>query len=240
MPPRNPVKVVAEVAKVVGVICTAADLRFAARMQLKPDLFELRLDSLFGLKSLKQQISRLKRPLVITARHSAEGGENNLAGPIRRDLLLSFLPSARYVDIELRSAATCRAVMNRARQLGVGTIISFHDWGNTPSLGSLRAKATRAAALGAAVFKVATRTDTPAQLARLLQFVGDAPRGLPVSAMGIGKLGAVSRPLLGQCGSVLAYCSLRGSRIEGQLSVDQFRRTIGQLNPDQSVRLRPD
>src|SRR3954466_15489590 len=240
MPPPKPVKVAAEVVKLVGVISTAADLRLAARMRPKPDFFELRLDSLFEVKNLERKIAKLQRPLIVTARHPAEGGENDLPARSRRDLLLTFLPSARYVDIELRSAATCRAVMNRARQLGVGTIISFHDWGNTPSLGSLRAKATRAAALGAAVFKVATRTDTPAQLARLLQFVADAPRGLPVSAMGIGKLGAVSRPLLGQCGSVLAYCSLRGSRIEGQLSVDQFRRTIGQLNPDQSVRLRPD
>jgi 3-dehydroquinate dehydratase I len=231
MPPRNPVKVAAEVAKLVGVIRTAADLHLAERMRLKPDLFELRLDCLFGCRTLKRQMAKLKRPLIITARHSAEGGDNNLPGPIRRDLLLTFLPAARYVDIELRSAAACRPVMDRARELGVGTIISFHDFGSTPSLGSLRAKATRAGALGAAVFKVATRTDTPAQLARLLRFVADAPIGLPISAMGIGKLGAISRPLLAQCGSVLAYCSLGRSRVEGQLSVDQFRRAIGQIKP---------
>jgi 3-dehydroquinate dehydratase I len=231
MPPPKPVKVAAEVVKLVGVISTAADLRLAVQMRPKPDLFELRLDSLFDVKNLGHKIAKLKRPLVITARHPGEGGENDLPAGRRRDLLLTFLPAARYVDIELRSAATCRSVMDRARQLGVGTIISFHDFGNTPSVGSLRAKTTRARGFGAAVFKVATRTDTPIQLGRLLQFVATAPPGLPISAMGIGKLGAASRLLLGQAGSSLAYCSLRGSRIPGQLSFDQLRRAIQQIYP---------
>ncbi len=231
MPPPKPVKVAAEVVKLVGVISTAADLRLAVQMRPRPDLFELRLDCLFEVKSLGQKIAKLKRPLVITARHPREGGENDLPAPTRRDLLLTFLPAARYVDIELRSAATCRSVMDRARQLGVGTIMSFHDFGNTPSVGSLRAKTTRAQGFGAAVFKVATRTDTPAQLGRLIQFMATAPPGLPISVMGIGKLGAMSRSLLAQSGSVLAYCSLRGSRIEGQLSFDQLRRAIRPSNP---------
>jgi 3-dehydroquinate dehydratase I len=231
MPPPKPVKVAAEVVKLVGVISTAADLRLAVQMRPKPDFFELRLDSLFEIKNLQQKAAQLKRPLVITARHPAEGGENDLPARTRRDLLLTFLPAARYVDIELRSAATCRSVMDRARQRGVGTIISFHDFGNTPSVGSLRAKTTRARGLGAAVFKVATRTDTPAQLGRLLQFMGTARPRLAISAMGIGKLGAVSRLLLAQSGSVLAYCSLRGSRIPGQLSFDQLRRAIQEMNP---------
>jgi 3-dehydroquinate dehydratase I len=231
MPPPEPVKVAAEVVKLVGVISTAADLRLAGQMRPKPDLFELRLDSLFEVKNLQHKVAKLRRPLVITARHPAEGGETNLTAHVRRSLLLTFLPAARYVDIELRSAATCRSVMDRARQLGVGTIISFHDFGNTPSLGSLRAKATRASRFGAAVFKVATRTDTPIQLGRLLQFVANAPSGLPISAMGIGRLGVVSRSLLAQCGSVLAYCSLCGSRIQGQPSFNQLRRAIQQINP---------
>src|SRR4051812_33000252 len=230
MPPPKPVKVAAEVVKLVGVISTAADLRLAARMRPKPDFFELRLDSLFEVKNLERKIAKLQRPLIVTARHPAEGGENDLPARSRRDLLLTFLPAARYVDIELRSAATCRSVMDRARQLGVGTIISFHNFGNTPSVGSLRAKTTRAKGFGAAVFKVATRTDTPTQLGRLLQFTATARPGLPISAMGIGNLGAISRLLLAQSGSILAYCSLHGSRIPGQLSFDQLRRAIQQIN----------
>ena len=45
-------------------------------------------------------------------------------------------------------------------------IISFHDLKATPDYRDLQAKARRAKSLGADIFKVATRTDTPAQLAR--------------------------------------------------------------------------
>jgi 3-dehydroquinate dehydratase len=96
-------------------------------------------------------------------------------------------------------------------------------------LGSLRAKASRAKALGAAVFKVATRTDTPAQLGRLLEFVYAVQNEIVISAMGTGKLGAVSRILLAQSGSALSYVSVGAPRIEGQMSLEDFRGVLRQI-----------
>jgi len=88
----------------------------------------------------------------------------------------------------------------------------------------LQVKARRAKSLGADIFKVATRTDTPAQLARLLDFVTKKDLGLAVSAMGIGKLGAISRVLLAYRGSALVYGSVAAaSDIEGQMSLEQLR-----------------
>jgi 3-dehydroquinate dehydratase len=46
----------------------------------------------------------------------------------------------------------------------------------------------------------------------------------PLSAMGIGKLGAISRVLLARCGSVLVYASVAAATdIEGQMSLEQLR-----------------
>src|SRR5439155_24170291 len=87
----------------------------------------------------------------------------------------------------------------------------------------LPVKGRSAKAHGADIFKVATRTDPPAQLARLLAFVTKKDVDLAVSAMGIGKLGAISRVLLSRAGSVLVYASLRDSDIEGQMSLEQLR-----------------
>jgi 3-dehydroquinate dehydratase type I len=131
---------------------------------------------------------------VITARHPSEGGKNNLSAAARGKLLLQFLPLARYVDVELRSAGSQRTVIERAKRSGIDTIISFHDLSTTPQVGSLRAKARQAANLGAAIFKVATRTDSPAELARLIEFVSAPPPRLRLSVMGIGTLGAVAVP----------------------------------------------
>ena len=75
-----------------------------------------------------------------------------------------------------------RSVLDGAKRSGVGTIISFHDLDNTPQLGSLRAKAERASELRGTIFKVATRTDSPIQLARLMEFVSVTAPRLPISA----------------------------------------------------------
>ena len=214
--------------RLVAVISSARDLRFAARISPLPDFFELRLDCVAREKDLERKIRRLAAPIIITARHPAEGGRHNLSGPVRRKLLLRFLPLARYVDVELRSARTCRVVLDSARRLGVNIIISFHDLDSTPRLGSLRAKARRAAALKAELFKVATRTDTPAELGRLMHFALTNHLRIPLSVMGIGRLGSISRLLLVQCGSILAYTALREPQIEGQPSLKAFRAALRQ------------
>jgi 3-dehydroquinate dehydratase-1 len=224
--------------RVVGVIMSQTDLDLAIRIRERPDLFELRLDHLvpptsvapatYGaagiVRELEEKMARLRAPLIVTARHPQEGGANRLNLRQRRDLLSRFLPHARYIDIELRSAAALRPLCKLARKKNVLRIISFHDLKTTPDLRGLQFKARRAKSLGADIFKVATRTDTPAQLARLLDFITKKDLDLSVSAMGIGKLGAISRVLLAYRGSTLVYGSVAAAGdIEGQMSLEQLR-----------------
>jgi 3-dehydroquinate dehydratase-1 len=224
--------------RMVGVIMSQMDLDLAIRMRERPDLFELRLDHLVRPPSvaattcgatdivdeLEEIVSRLRAPLIVTARHPQEGGANRLNFCQRRDLLSRFLPHARYMDIELRSAVALHSLCTLARKKNVRRIISFHDLRATPDLGHLQFKARRAKSLGADIFKVVTRTDTPAQLARLLDFSTKKDLDLAVSAMGIGKLGAISRVLLAYRGSALVYGSVAtATDIEGQMSLEQLR-----------------
>jgi 3-dehydroquinate dehydratase-1 len=222
MTTQGPVKTRArERCDIVGVIASEADLRMAGALDEPPDFFELRLDHLFPIRDdVEKEISQLKAPVIVTARHPSEGGANNLSGARRRDLLMRFLPYAKYVDVELRSADSLHSLLP---QSDVARILSLHDFDSTPTPRSLHAKARKAKSLGAAIFKVATRTDTPAQLARLLEFISEDEVGLPVSAMGIGSLGALSRILLAGCGSCLAYASLADANVEGQLAVPELR-----------------
>lgn len=210
--------------RVVGVITSPAEFDFAIRMNEPPDLFELRLDRLVrGIDRLENKVSKLRAPLVITARHPIEGGANRLSPSERQNLLARFLSRARYIDVELRSAPVFVSLLRLARRQNVRRIISVHHLKSTPSPSRLRAQARAAKTFGADFFKVATRTDTPAQLTRLLDFAAATGVDIAVSAMGIGKLGATSRLLLACCGSALVYVSLGRSDIEGQMSLDQFR-----------------
>jgi 3-dehydroquinate dehydratase I len=210
--------------RLVGVIMSLADLDSAIRMRKPPDLFELRLDQLAqNVDEVEKKLSKLGAPLIMTARHPREGGANQLSTQQRRDLLLRFLPRARYIDVELRSVEALRSLLQAARRKNVGRIVSFHNLKGTPDSRTLRTKARAAKSGGANIFKVATRTDTPAQLARLLQFMTNRDADLAVSVMGIGALGAISRVLLAHCGSALIYASLCESHIEGQMSLKQLR-----------------
>ena len=217
--------------QIVGVIASPVDLRFAITMSEPPDLFEIRLDHLCEmLDQLELKMSILSggesAPFIITARDPREGGANNLSLQKRLNLLLRFLPYAKYVDVELRSARAFKSLLASARKQNVRRILSFHNFKSTPPPRSLSAKATLAKAHGADIFKVATRTETPAQLVRLIDFVTDKDVDLPVSAMGIGKLGAISRLLLARCGSVLNYAALHRSQIEGQLPIGLLRSAL--------------
>ena len=215
----------------VGVIASSADLQCALALREAPDLFELRLDCLIdALKRVEGKLSTLSAPAIITARDPREGGMGNLSAQERAELLLRFLPHAKFVDVELRNARGFEAVLERARKQRVQRILSFHDFKSIPSPRTLRAKAIEAKAHGANVFKVAVRIETPAGLTQLVDLVIDKKIKIPLSVMGIGKLGAISRLLLARCGSALNYGSIQQVHVEGQLPIDVLRSALRRSN----------
>jgi 3-dehydroquinate dehydratase-1 len=146
----------------VAVIASASDMSRAAALRHPPDFFELRLDCLVPVASeVKSSIQLLRAPLIVTARHPAEGGLNRLSQARRRDLLLRFLPDATLVDVELRSAEGLAAVLEAASELKVGRILSVHDFQETPSLPRLREQLGAAQSRGAYVNQLSSRTVIP-------------------------------------------------------------------------------
>lgn len=213
--------------QIVGVIFTRADLQRAVRMRNPPHLFELRLDALMAQSDeVEAALADLRAPLIITARHSREGGANHLSARKRRVLLRRFLPHAAYLDIELRSAGTFAAILAEARAKGVRTIISFHDFEGTPGRSRLDEIARMARSFGADLLKIATRINTSAELARLLEFFQRERLRIEIAAMGVGRLGRTSRFEFARRGSVLHYGHLGHPQAEGQLSVAQLRRIL--------------
>ena len=211
--------------RIVGVIASRADLDRALQMRRPPDLFELRLDRLADIADeVENVLPKLRTPLIITARHPREGGARKLRLRQRRDLLAQFLNHAHHIDVELRSAPALQSILTLAEKKNIRRIISFHNFKSTPSARILAAKAREARSHGADIFKVATRTDTPIELGRLVEFMTSRPLDLAVAVMGIGKLGAISRVLLARAGSVLIYASIGAATdVEGQLSLEQLR-----------------
>lgn len=213
--------------RVVAVISSSAALNRAVRLRQPPDLFELRLDGLaHALDKVEQSVGRLRAPLILTARHPVEGAQQRFPPRRRAELLLRFLPHAAYVDVELRSLGDLADVIGEAERRNVGRLVSVHDLRRTPSLDAMLRLGARAQAASPDVFKLVTRVDTPAALARLLTAFETLRTSFPVSAMGVGRFGRESRVELLARGSVLNYAHLGRERVEGQLSLADLRRLI--------------
>ncbi len=212
---------------IVAVIASAADLRRAVRLRHAPDLFELRLDALCEIiDQVFSTVPKLRAPLIITARHPAEGGLNQLGAMKRRDLLLKFLSVAAFVDVELRSIAPLQSVLDAAHDLQVRRILSVHDLRGTPGVGRLECLAATARQNGADILKVATRTDDNHQAMRLLDFFRTTKRLMPVSAMSIGQNAWELRLVLAREGSALNYTHLGNVHADGQWSFSDMRRAL--------------
>jgi 3-dehydroquinate dehydratase-1 len=215
---------------IVGAVHSPASLRAARRLPSGVvDLLELRVDHFAEDPApLLRAAGRLKSPIIVTVRHPAEGGQHGLTAARRRELFAQFLPVAAAIDVELRSVGALGDILGEAAQRGIVRIISAHDFRTTPSSARLRATVRAAVAAGADVVKIAARADRCADVQRLLTLFSEK-FPVPLSLMGMGRLGKGSRLLFAQAGSVLNYAYLGTANASGQWSAREFRDLLTQL-----------
>ena len=186
-------------------------------------------------------------PLLLTCRTAAEGGRARLDDSGYSALLRSVLdelagwepgrrPSA--VDVEVQRGCLLQ-VSEQAHGLGIDVVASFHDFKATPADDVLEDVLSRMASEGADLAKIAvwpTGADDVARLLGVCARAAAAPGkgtglGLPVAAMSMGALGAVSRvaPVFG---SALTFAVVPDEQGEtqasapGQLPIQDVRRCL--------------
>ena len=186
-------------------------------------------------------------PLLLTCRTAAEGGRARLDDSGYSALLRSVLdelagwepgrrPSA--VDVEVQRGCLPQ-VSEQAHGLGIDVVASFHDFKTTPADDVLEDVLSRMASEGADLAKIAvwpTGADDVARLLGVCAWATAAPGkgtglGLPVAAMSMGALGAVSRvaPVFG---SALTFAVVPDEQGEtqasapGQLPIQDVRRCL--------------
>ncbi len=217
---------------IVAVAHTPRGLEAARDLQnAEADIVEVRLDCLIQhLKRVRAALRKVKLPILLTARHPAEGGAFELSPANRCALLEEFLPHATAVDIEMRSVKDMSNIISEAEKSGVVKVFSFHDFQSTPSIEKLQQLATQAREAGADIVKMATKLHRPADIIPLLQFQV-LSENFPTATMGMGPLGNISRLTLAAAGSRLNYGFLDCSQVEGQWPATRLRELWGEIIP---------
>ena len=186
-------------------------------------------------------------PVLLTCRTAAEGGRAQLDdasyGALLRsvlDGLADWAPERRPAAIDVEVQRGClRRVCEQAHELGIDVVASFHDFEATPPDEVLEEVLARMASEGADLAKIAVWPTSAADVARLLGVCARATagrgegtgRGVPVAAMSMGALGAVSR-VAPAFGSALTFAVVPDEQGQarasapGQLPIQDVRRCL--------------
>ena len=184
-------------------------------------------------------------PLLLTCRTAAEGGRAQLDDAAYGALLRSVLdgladwaPERRPAAIDVEVQRGClQLVCEHAHTLGVDVVASFHDFEATPPDEVLEGVLARMADEGADLAKIAVWPTSADDVARLLGVCARATAGagtglgVPVAAMSMGALGAVSR-VAPAFGTALTFAVVPDEQGEsrasapGQLPIQDVHRCL--------------
>ena len=186
-------------------------------------------------------------PVLLTCRTAAEGGRARLDDASYVALLCSVLdgladwaPERRPAAIDVEVQRGCLPqVCEQAHGLGIDVVASFHDFEATPAEEVLEEVLARMAREGADLAKIAVWPISADDVARLLGVCARATAGarersglgVPVAAMSMGALGAVSR-VAPAFGSALTFAVVPDEQGQarasapGQLPIQDVRRCL--------------
>lgn len=241
---------------VVAVATTGADAAACANQaraarRAGADLVELRADLLSApqelvglwlaaLRAVEVELCGSGIPVLLTVRTAAEGGGFDVDDAAYRDALADVIEqvgredgAAAAVDVELARGDLPRMV-RLARRAGLDVVASSHDFAATPDDVEMLRRLHAMQDAGAAVAKIAVTPEGPEDVERLLGVAARA-RGeldIPVVAIAMGQVGAVTRLAGGVFGSALTFATA-GSEASapGQLPVAQVRAALAALHP---------
>ena len=115
------------------------------------------------------------KPLLVTFRSRREGGERDITPEAYQVLLDEVIESnigsntVDLLDVELSQGMACvQELIKHAHQMGIGVIVSQHDFKKTPEASSLITTMEQMASYGADVCKIAVMPQSLADVAALL------------------------------------------------------------------------
>ncbi len=199
----------------------------ATAKKLGADILELRIDLLEeDAGRILKDVKKTGLPIIITNRAKNEGGAWNGTEDERIRTLLSLMPVADAIDIEL-SANMRDAVVKKAKSSGKTVIISTHDFQKTPDFDSMTGIIKESFDAGADIAKLAVMPGSLDDVLHLLKVTLHA--GGAVCTIAMGETGRHSRVIAPVYGSVMTYGYVETATAPGQLRVDELKTIFSLL-----------
>ncbi|MBO8173770.1 MAG: type I 3-dehydroquinate dehydratase [Thermococcus sp.] len=182
------------------------------------DLYELRVDAMENFEGI-EKLKPFAGKLIITVRSKEEGGFREISDEERLKLFEEFMKvKPAFVDVEFKSKIT-KNVIELARERGVGVIVSYHEFGKTPSFEELKALLEEMKKLKADVIKIVTLAKHYLDNVRIVRLY-EYEKNLIAFCM--GEKGGISRAF-SLILSPFTYASLGEAVAPGQLSVEDMK-----------------
>ncbi len=175
-------------------------------------------------------------PLMFTYRTEGAKTPPTLDAAARHALIEGVIAdgAADMVDIE-HSIPTAPSLVALARERGVATVYSLHDFIALPDDAALVDFVAEARDISADIAKFACMIHTREELLRLLSLTERLTRqgGSPlIAAVPMGEAGAPGRLVAGLFGSCLTFCAFGAPSAPGQIELARAHRAINALRGD--------
>ena len=211
---------------IVGTVSTLAGLKSLLRARRIPcHIVEVRFD-LIGMRHFQEtlrllpRLKKKKKHILGTFRSHREGGRLRLSDAALAARIEAFYPLVDLIDVEASSKAVLRRFLDRAE---IPVVVSHHNFKRTPPLASLKKFVRGVMRRPETIAKIACNVRNPKDLDTLRQLLHASPQGR-VAAVGIGRMGPLSRFWLPHQGSVLTYGYLDRSAAPGQVSAEELAK----------------
>lgn len=175
-------------------------------------------------------------PLLFTLRTASQGGNVNLSTSNYVELVQSAIESRAFnlVDIELNQGdLPVKKLVRCAAEHECVSLVSYHNFNETPSIEWMASTLVRMHDLGADVPKLAVMAKSKQDSLRLLAATDEVAhtRNIgPLLTMAMSENGALTR-LLGEAyGSAMTFASVKETSAPGQMSIEQTRAALNALH----------
>lgn len=193
------------------------------------DILELRID---GMESpnpqiVKEIIEEINFPTIATNRTKKEGGSFNGSEEERIAILEKACDVADFVDVELQ---TERNLIKSITDTGVKSIISYHNFNQTPDLDFLLDIVDQEKALGD-IAKIAVM---PNQLEDTLTILAILSHCDDTVAISMGELGSYTRVIASKFNAPFTFAVANDTTAPGQIDIDTMKALLNSnlIDPD--------